>query len=165
MGSIRACLEELAQATAELPGRLAAPRRLSWVVGKVVAAALQPVVERLNRVEGLTLLLHGLPSPYWGQDQVVTGLLTGADLRAGLDGRDLGEALLLPRVMLREGEDVFLDDSSLADAHLIISRLQVEVGQGGLQAQIAQADQVLILGLLKLITGRGDLGRARGIDQ
>jgi NifB/MoaA-like Fe-S oxidoreductase len=33
----------------------------------------------------------------------------------GLGGRDLGEELLLPRVMLREGEEVFLDDTTLAD--------------------------------------------------
>ena len=94
------------------------------MVGRLVAEALQPVVERLNRVEGLELLLHGLPSPYWGQDQVVTGLLTGSDLIEGLAGRDLGEELLLPRVMLREGEEVFLDDTTLADLRL---RLPVPV--------------------------------------
>ena len=80
-----------------------------------MAEALQPVVERLNRVEALELVLHGLPSPYWGQEQVVTGLLTGSDLIEGLRGRDLGQELLLPRVMLREGEEVFLDDTALAD--------------------------------------------------
>ena len=35
------------------------------------------------RIDGVTLHLHGLPSPYWGQDQVVTGLLTGQDLIEG----------------------------------------------------------------------------------
>ena len=124
VGSIRAFLEELEGATQDLPSRIATGRRCSWVVGRLVAEALQPVVERLNRVEGLELLLHGLPSPYWGQDQVVTGLLTGSDLIEGLAGRDLGEELLLPRVMLREGEEVFLDDTTLADLRL---RLPVPV--------------------------------------
>ncbi|MFN9619475.1 MAG: TIGR03279 family radical SAM protein [Synechococcaceae cyanobacterium] len=115
VGSIRAFLEELERATASMPAAIPAPRRLSWVVGKLVASALQPVVERLNAVEGLELILHGLPSPYWGQEQVVTGLLTGSDLLEGLRDRDLGEALLLPRVMLREGAPVFLDDCTLAE--------------------------------------------------
>jgi putative radical SAM enzyme (TIGR03279 family) len=113
VGSIRSFLEQLDQATRKLPERISPPRRCSWVVGRLVAEALQPVVERLNGVDGLTLMLHGLPSPYWGQDQVVTGLLTGADLRQGLAGKDLGDCLLLPRVMLRQGEEVFLDDSSV----------------------------------------------------
>ncbi|MBD2423659.1 TIGR03279 family radical SAM protein [Cyanobium sp. FACHB-13342] len=115
VGSIRAFLEALDQATQDLPHALPQPRRLSWVVGRLVAEALQPVVARLNAVEGLELLLYGLPSPYWGQDQVVTGLLTGSDLLSGLAERDLGEALLLPAVMLRQGEPVFLDDLSLAE--------------------------------------------------
>ncbi|MFM7312411.1 MAG: TIGR03279 family radical SAM protein [Cyanobium sp.] len=115
VGSIRAFLEELDRATRDLPVAVATPRRCSWVVGRLVAEALAPVVERLNRVEGVTLLLHGLPSPYWGQDQVVTGLLTCSDLLEGLRGVDLGDCLLLPRVMLRQGEEVFLDDGPLAE--------------------------------------------------
>ena len=115
MGSIRAFLEALELATRELPKALARPRRLSWVVGQLVAEALEPVVARLNAVDGLELILHGLPSPYWGQEQVVTGLLTGSDLLTGLAGLDLGEALLLPAVMLRQGEPVFLDDLTLAE--------------------------------------------------
>jgi putative radical SAM enzyme (TIGR03279 family) len=113
VGSIRGFLEELDQATAQLPTSLAVPQRLSWVVGAVVAGALEPVLERLNRVEGLDLRLYGLPSPYWGQDLVVTGLLTGSDLIQGLQGRDLGGKLLLPKLMLRQGESVFLDDMTL----------------------------------------------------
>ena len=44
---------------------------------------------------------------------MVTGLLTGSDLVSGLADRDLGELLLLPAVLLRQGEAVFLDDLSL----------------------------------------------------
>jgi putative radical SAM enzyme (TIGR03279 family) len=115
VGTIRAFLEDLDLATMDLPARLNEPRRLSWVVGQLVAEALEPVVARLNAVEGLELMLYGLPSPYWGQDQVVTGLLTGSDLLEGLVGKDLGDCLLLPTVMLRQGEPVFLDDLTLAE--------------------------------------------------
>ena len=113
VGTIRAFLESLDQATQALPVRIEQPRRCSWVVGKIVASALRPVTDRLNAIDGLELRLHGLPSPYWGQDQVVTGLLTGEDLLAGLQGQDLGDELLLPSVMLRQGQPVFLDDMTL----------------------------------------------------
>ena len=113
VGSIRAFLEALDQATAVLPQRLDQPRSCSWVVGRIVASALQPVLDRLNAVDGVRLRLIGLPSPYWGQEQVVTGLLTGQDLIDGLSQEDLGDELLLPSVMLRQGQPVFLDDMTL----------------------------------------------------
>ena len=113
VGSIRAFLASLDEATTNLPQSVETPVRSSWVVGRLVANALEPVLQRLNAVEGVQLSLHGLPSPYWGQDQVVTGLLTGQDLLDGLVGQDLGDQLLLPSVMLRQGDPVFLDDMTL----------------------------------------------------
>ena len=115
VGSIRGFLEDLDEASTSLPTRIEAPLHSSWVVGRLVDEALASVTDRLNAVEGVTLSLHGLPSPYWGQDQVVTGLLTGQDLLQGLEGRDLGDQVLLPSVMLRQGEPVFLDDMTLAE--------------------------------------------------
>jgi len=115
VGSIRAFLESLDGASADLPSGIDQPLHSSWVVGRLVDQALAPVTARLNAVEGVTLSLYGLPSPYWGQDQVVTGLLTGQDLIQGLEGCNLGDQLLLPSVMLRQGEPVFLDDMTLAE--------------------------------------------------
>ena len=113
VGSIRAFLASLDEATIHLPESVEKPVKSSWVVGRLVETALEPVLKRLNAVEGVQLALHGLPSPYWGQDQVVTGLLTGKDLLDGLMDQDLGDQLLLPSVMLRQGDPVFLDDMSL----------------------------------------------------
>jgi putative radical SAM enzyme (TIGR03279 family) len=140
VGSIRAFLEALDQATAGLPAQVSPPRRLSWVVGQLVGEALAPAVQRLNAVQGLDLLMHPLPSPYWGQEQVVTGLLTGSDLLTGLAGCDLGEQLLLPAVMLRQGEPVFLDDLTLAELQ---QRLPVPV------AVVHGADDLVAACLLK----------------
>ena len=113
VGTIRAFLEALDQATEQPPERIDSSVHSSWVVGRLVDQALAPVQERLNQVDGVTLTLHGLPSPYWGQDQVVTGLLTGEDLLHGLRDQVLGDQLLLPSVMLRQGQPVFLDDMTL----------------------------------------------------
>ena len=113
VGSIRAFLASLDEATTNLPQAVEKPVKSSWVVGRLVETALEPVLKRLNAVEGVHLTLHGLPSPYWGQDQVVTGLLTGQDLLEGLMDQDLGDQLLLPSVMLRQGDPVFLDDMTL----------------------------------------------------
>ena len=59
--------------------------------------------------------LYGLPSIYWGQDQVVTGLLTGEDLIYGLKNKDLGEAVYIPSIMLKINTDLFLDDKNIQE--------------------------------------------------
>jgi putative radical SAM enzyme (TIGR03279 family) len=114
VGSIRQFLRDF-QKTAKklLPKKLSTPRKLTWVVGNAVEKAFQPLVQRLNEVEGLTIECVPLNSEYWGQEITVTGLLTGEDLIRGLRGRDLGEGIVLPSVMLKDGDRVFLDDTRL----------------------------------------------------
>lgn len=122
VGSIRQFLNQFEQsAAAHLPPSVSPPRTLTWVVGNAVGEAFQPVVDRLNQVAGLTVHIAALASDYWGRDMTVTGLLTGHDLIKGLTDRPLGDALLLPSVMLKPsdsgepGETLFLDDMSVAD--------------------------------------------------
>ena len=55
VGSIRAFLEALDEASNELPQSVSRSRRCSWVVGSIVKSALQPVAQRLNAVEGVSL--------------------------------------------------------------------------------------------------------------
>ena len=56
-----------------------------------------------------------MPSIYWGQDQVVTGLLTGEDLIYGLKNKDLGDAVYIPSIMLKINTDLFLDDKNIQE--------------------------------------------------
>ncbi len=42
-------------------------------------------------------------------------MLTGHELLLKLQGQDLGDGILLPSVMLKHGELVFLDDISVED--------------------------------------------------
>jgi putative radical SAM enzyme (TIGR03279 family) len=122
VGSIRQFLKEFNQSAEEyLPQAVSSPRTLTWVVGNAVEHAFGPIVNRLNTVDGLTVRLAALASDYWGRDLTVTGLLTGHDLLLGLRGIPLGDALLLPTVMLKPSDSgdpqdtLFLDDMSVAE--------------------------------------------------
>ena len=116
VGSIRLFLKQF-QATAKemLPKSIDPPRRYTWVVGNAVEQAFQPLVEQLDRVEGLEINLVALNSQYWGQEITVTGLLTGQDLLAGLTEKDLGDGILLPSLMLKHDDTKFLDDLTVED--------------------------------------------------
>jgi putative radical SAM enzyme (TIGR03279 family) len=121
VGSIRQFLQQFAASAAALPPSVDPARTLTWVVGNAVELAFQPVVDQLNAVAGLTVQMAALSSDYWGRDITVTGLLTGHDLLLHLQDRPLGDALLLPTVMLKPSDSgnpedtLFLDDMSVAE--------------------------------------------------
>ncbi len=125
VGSIQLFIKEFATAAAELlPPKIYPQRKFTWVVGNTVEKAFQPILKRLNLVEGLEVNMRALSSDYWGQDISVTGLLTGHDLLLNLAGQDLGDGILLPKVMLKHGELVFLDDMSVAE---LASKLKTNI--------------------------------------
>ncbi len=115
VGSIRSFLKTLETKTKSLPKKLDQERKVSWIVGKLVYEALLPIVNKLNKIDRLTVNLYGLPSIYWGQDQVVTGLLTGEDIICGLLNKDLGESIFIPSIMLKLNSDLFLDDKTISE--------------------------------------------------
>jgi len=115
VGSIRSFLKTLSDKTKSLPKKVKQQKKVSWIVGKLVYEALIPTVQKLNLIDGLTINLYGLPSIYWGQEQVVTGLLTGEDLIKGLQNKDLGETIYIPSIMLKLNTDLFLDDKNIKE--------------------------------------------------
>jgi len=115
VGSIRSFLKQFSLAAQQLPPRVSPPRQFTWVVGNAVEKAFQPILQRLNSVEGLKVNMAALCSHYWGQTITVTGLLTGQDLLQQLQGKYLGNAILLPAMMLKNGDTCFLDDMTLAE--------------------------------------------------
>jgi putative radical SAM enzyme (TIGR03279 family) len=115
VGSIRLFLTQFEKAARSLPPSVTPPRHFVWVVGNTVEKAFQPILKRLNGVEGLEVTMAALNSEYWGQAMTVTGLLTGYDLVNALQGKDLGDGLLVPSLMLKHGTTQFLDDQAVAE--------------------------------------------------
>ena len=76
---------------------------------------LKSFAERLGARTGVSIGVHAVVNDFFGGFVTVAGLLTGTDIIGQLRGKDLGEVLLVPDVVLREGEAVFLDDMTLED--------------------------------------------------
>ncbi len=130
VGSIRLFLDEFQELASTLPPKLETPRHLTWVVGNTVEKVFTPIEQRLNQIAGLELNMVALRSDYWGQAMTVTGLLTGQDLAQGLKHLDLGEQVLIPSVMLKADQAVFLDDMPLMELENILG-VPCQVIQGG----------------------------------
>ncbi len=119
VGLVRLLWEEWREERKRLPQKWAKPLKFAIVTGVGGQEALAPIVTELNASEGLEVELLPVVNRFFGETVTVTGLTTGSCMMYGL--RDWREKqagkpfLLLSDIMLRYGEDVFLDDSTPAE--------------------------------------------------
>ena len=87
---------------------------ISLATGKLAYPYLKRMIETLQtKYPNVIVHLYEIRNDFFGELITVAGLITGQDLKAQLSGRPLGSRLLLPCCMLRNGEEVFLDDVTL----------------------------------------------------
>jgi len=113
VGLVRLFWDEWDAAAKKLPARLVRPRKVTVATGKLGEEILKPVVGRLNEIENLEVQLIGVTNCFFGETVTVAGLLTAQDLLATLEGKNPADLLIIPAVMVREEDDVFLDGPSL----------------------------------------------------
>lgn len=125
VGMLRLLINEFEEAYAELEGD-DRRREISMATGLLAYPHIRNMIEKLQlKFPNLTVHLYPIRNDFFGEKITVAGLITGQDLMAQLRGQELGTRLLLPCNMLRSGEEVFLDDVTLAD---LKETLQVEIG-------------------------------------
>lgn len=96
--------------------KFTAPRSVSLVTGMAAYEHISMLCKKLeSAVEGLTVHVYPIINRFFGETVTVAGLLTGQDVAEQLRGRELGNELLFPAVMLRAEGDVFLDDMTPAE--------------------------------------------------
>lgn len=77
---------------------------------------LKKITDRLLEKEGININVIPVENTFFGRAITVTGLLTGRDvIRALSDKTDGCECLFVPDTVMREGENVLLDDTSKED--------------------------------------------------
>jgi len=90
------------------------PRRVIMATGTSVAPFMQALLEK-HPVAGVDVQIKPIINRFFGETVTVSGLITGQDLVAQLRGEQADE-ILITKSMLREGEDIFLDDMTLDQA-------------------------------------------------
>lgn len=91
------------------------PGSFTVVTGESPYRYLADFLERLSDATGVSVRPVAVRNRLFGPTVTVTGLVCGADVVAALQGMELGELVLVPDVMLKEGEGVFLDNLTLDD--------------------------------------------------
>jgi len=89
---------------------------ISIATGVDAAPYVKEQTERLKEAfSGLTAQVFAGENDYFGHTITVAGLVTATDIINQLKGKELGQALILPDVMLRHQTDRFLDDLTVKD--------------------------------------------------
>ena len=84
-------------------------RTVSLVTGTASYPMLKQLSEKLEALcPGLNINIYEIINNFFGTSITVSGLLTGKDICEQLEGKSLGDELLIPENSLRHGEEVFL---------------------------------------------------------
>lgn len=124
VGMIRLLQNEFAEAFDVLEGD-DRQVEISMATGMLAYPYLQTMIEQLQtKYPNVKVHLYKVRNDFFGEKITVSGLITGQDLMKQLKEKPLGSCLLLPCNMLRDGEEVFLDDVTLSE---LKETLQVDV--------------------------------------
>ncbi len=117
--------EKEAKRAEDCPEKALRSRKVSIATGLLAYPTIRMLADRVEeKYPGVRVLVYPIRNDYFGERITVSGLLTGVDIISQLIDQDLGEELLLPENVLKSGEEILLDDTSLSQ---ISHSLQVAV--------------------------------------
>ena len=91
-------------------------RNITLATGVLAAPIIKGLTDKMkDKFPNTKITVYTITNEFFGPDITVAGLLTGQDIIKQLTGKDLGDALILPNVLLRSGEDILLDDLRVKD--------------------------------------------------
>ncbi len=110
------------------------PRTVTLATGMAAAPFLCNLLDDVTKTcHNLSCEVIPIRNDFFGERITVAGLVTAGDLIAQLRQQSLGDVLLIPNVMLRHDEDVFLDDLSVSDVSHALQIPVVPVPNDGYQ--------------------------------
>ena len=116
VGMLRLLFNEFSEAYACLDGD-ERQEEIALATGKLAYPVLRDMAGKMEEnFPNLKIHVYCIRNDFFGERITVSGLITGQDLVAQLQGKDLGSRLLIPCNMLKADEDIFLDDYTVKDA-------------------------------------------------
>ncbi|MFA7637359.1 MAG: DUF512 domain-containing protein, partial [Monoglobales bacterium] len=95
---------------------LKSPRTVSIATGGAAYDFICSLARRLeSAADGLKINVYKIKNYTFGEKITVAGLICGKDIIKALEGKELGDTLFISSSMLRDGENVLLDDVTTDD--------------------------------------------------
>lgn len=144
VGMMRIFIDEFKDALEQLTNSKEYPklreklqRVVTIAVGKLTYPIMKKITEQMEILfPGLTINIFYIRNDFFGETITVSGLITGQDLVKQIkerqdNGEELGRILNIPSNMLRIGEQVFLDDMTVAEVETKLGMKLIPVESGG----------------------------------
>lgn len=96
-------------------------RYVSLATGELAYEFIKKLCEALEEKTGIRIDVFAVKNEFFGGGVNVAGLVTGGDMIKQLKGKINSEELFIPEVMLRDNDDIFLDD-------ITVAKLEEELG-------------------------------------
>lgn len=115
VGLLRSLYDELEQALDDCEKQV--PKRKVTVATGTAAEDFHKMLadKIMKKFPQLEIQVRGIINYFFGETITVAGLVTAGDLIGQLKNTDLGDELIIPKVMLKADEPVFLDDLTVSD--------------------------------------------------
>ena len=115
VGALRLYLDDFEKRKSRIKKSVKKPTKLSLIVSSGGVGLFSEVISQI-KVEGLKLELIEVKNQFFGEHINVAGLVCGCDIIRTLKERnEKVENIILPSIMLKEGSESFLDDTTLDD--------------------------------------------------
>lgn len=128
VGLVRKLDAEIQMVLNDLEPEAIKPKEITIATGKLAEPFIKKMANRIMQaVKGVEIEVIGVENNFFGPLITVAGLVTGQDLMAQLKGKIKGDTLLIPKVMLKSDEPIFLDDYTVEqiEAELSVRVLDV----------------------------------------
>ena len=107
----RFLIEQWNRSKRRLPAAMPQPRRVTLVTSVMARPVIEQFAEDIRQAEQLEVQVLPIVNKFFGEEVTVAGLLCGQDVLDALEENgNLGDLVLLPRVMLDNEGVRFLDD-------------------------------------------------------
>jgi len=114
VGLVPLLQSEVESAIAECDYKSGKERIISIATGEAAYPFITEIVDNISKKwDNIKCNVYAVKNNFFGGEITVSGLVTATDIKSQLCGKDLGNELLIPSVMLRDGGDMFLDSITL----------------------------------------------------
>lgn len=113
VGLVASMAEEFDEAIGHIPDKQFS-RNIAIATGEIAYDFIKSLSDRLiQKCPGVKIDVYAIKNEFFGGGVNVSGLVTGGDILRTLKNAPIYDELLIPDSMLRDGEDIFLDDITL----------------------------------------------------